>query len=289
MASVHFRRRPIEPILLMTSSNLDSISQYLLAAFQSSKPLAELARHLSPSLIELHTHQLNSQPLIDAQSPQISEVVCQLYRSWQHQHPEAGEVYWLIQSWRMLIWQPITLTLIAVYARQTSLDLSQFKQRLNLESGIVSGYLDLQLSSPTAADDQQWVLNQSCRQLSQLLQDYRSALGQQGRLSEAVAMRLVKDQIANLMLKLAAAFPQLNSVALSHLLSPWSEQLQLGPKSPFFDFELNPERSTVLAKPSACCQHYRRADGDYCLNCPKLQRAELAQRLAAHKQSLQTC
>ncbi|WP_427978299.1 siderophore ferric iron reductase [Agarivorans sp.] len=264
-------------------TNSDLLSQQLLAACKSSEPFAVLASAVHPALSDISDKPAAAEISL-ADSSQGLE---RLYRFWQRQQPKAGERYWVTRTWTMLSWQAVSLSLIGVYAAQRSLDFSQLVQGFNPQTGVVSGYKNLHLSALQQSHAK--TLASTCQSLKQLLASYFQHLQGLATLREPVAMRLVKDQLARFMLLLAEHHSAINAESLNQLLQPWYQQLQLSSKSPFFELELGPQRSKTLAKPSACCQHHLRPDGDYCLACPKLNRTEQAQQLALHQQELQQC
>ncbi|RJG47508.1 siderophore ferric iron reductase [Motilimonas pumila] len=256
---------------------LDKNQIALLQSLRQPFPVAPLAAEIDPSMALLadpteHTMIQPDQP----------DAVVQLFKYWQQAHPEAGDKYWTVRSWTMLTWQPVALALISAFGSQQLISFSHFQQRL--KQGLVSGFYWAQpLEEYSDLDPINRVLQLSA-ELNTLFQHYLLQLTQCGPLQHSVAMRLVKDQLAKMILQLAAMMPAGAEALAEPITALWCQSLQINTKPAYLNIPLAENANKTVVKRSACCLHYYRDDGDFCLTCPKQNKQQWQHSISQYQQ-----
>ncbi|MCW8347892.1 siderophore ferric iron reductase [Vibrio sp. ZSDZ65] len=236
-----------------------------------------------------HTHNLQALTNISAQvSPLLSALsengcvitpeVCAnseihtLYHFWKSRHPEAGRIYWQTRTWTMLIWQPVTVALIASYYSKRVPTLSSMTQGVNRETGVV-GTFDF-LVHNWQAGNQHERLSFAADELTVLLDDLANQLDNVCRISPSTREKLTADTVMEMLLrglKQMVVNQQLVNehipVTFSHEIKHWQQALQL-PSARFGQLNVVSDGEFFIQK-RVCCMHYRRSDGTYCHGCPQ--------------------
>ncbi|NRA55948.1 MAG: siderophore ferric iron reductase [Gammaproteobacteria bacterium] len=196
---------------------------------------------------------------------QDSQVAIQsLYQYWQQQHPEAGSSYWLTRTWTMLIWQPLYLAFVGVYATQTMPKLSAVGQ-FRGENGLISGYVLPEV--PLLEADSAQLVTYSGQQLQLLFNDLRAQFDLQYRIRPGFVAHLLADTLLVNLISFQALRLDLN---VYQQAQAWMVALGLSDKHLSALYQPTNADGRWAVKRISCCMHYRRADGDLCSNCPKL-------------------
>lgn len=200
--------------------------------------------------------------------------IATLYRHWRQAHPEAGPHYWTVRSWTYLVWQPIYLTLLGVHLAQRALCLSSLGQCV--EGGVVSGFCLAEHSVQQAAQDQ--LIGLAARQLDDWLRHQHAEFCQVQNIHGKLAQRLAADYVLAALL-LVQRQQNLGNQQLRALAAHWLDALGLRGASELLEVRLDDGRDCLTLERKACCQHFRRGDGELCSTCPKLRRDERLLRL----------
>jgi siderophore ferric iron reductase len=209
-------------------------------------------------------------------SPDNPQRVAELYRYWQQQHPEAGRHYWAVRSWTLLIWQPIYLSVLAVHLRGQAPSLRRMGQ--SLKSGFVGGFC-LPAHAPQQGHTQE-LIRFAAGQVHELVETQLDEFKQVADIYPKLA-RLLAADCAGAALLLAQRQLKHSNSQLLDLEQHWLDALQLAPRSCLEGLIAcdGGEHLSLLRR--ACCQDFRRADGELCSSCPKLKPAERLARLQA--------
>lgn len=234
----------------------------LLQSLQQPYSVAALAADIDPSMTLIADPYERTMVI-----PNQAEAFQQLFEYWQQAHPEAGAKYWTVRSWSMLTWQPVALALISAFGSQQLIDFRYFQQ--GLKQGVVSGFVwSKPLDERSELDPLRRVAALS-PQLNMLFDQYLQQLTQYGPLQHSVAMRLVKDQLAKMILQLAEMMPAGAQALAEPITALWCQHLNINTKPAYMQIPLASGNHKTVVKRGACCLHYYRDDGDFCLTCPK--------------------
>ncbi len=185
-----------------------------------------------------------------------------LYNYWQKQHPEAGAAYWLTRGWTMLIWQPLYLAFIGVYATHAVPKLSLVGQYWG-ENGLIAGFT---LPERRLFTGDLWeLIDYSGQELKLLFSSLREQFSQQYRLRPGFVAHLLADSILINLTELQQVRTDLDVYKQAEL---WFVALDLPNKHLNALYKV-PKAEVWSVKRISCCMHYRRDDGDLCSNCPK--------------------
>jgi siderophore ferric iron reductase len=198
-----------------------------------------------------------------------------LVDGWRQRHPEAGPLYWASRCWTLIIWQPLYLAVWAVHGSGAVPRLGTLAQRVR--GGMVAGYaleahepetLPVAAAIRCAADEAGTVA-------ARLYDD----LTKQVRLHPKMASRLQADSLLSALLAVARARPDWDADHTVALGEAWLDAMRLAGHSGVMTFDLpGGGRGLGLAR-KVCCQHFRRADGELCASCPKLEPEQRLLRL----------
>lgn len=186
----------------------------------------------------------------------------QLYNYWQMQHPEAGASYWLTRGWTMLIWQPLYLAFIGVYATHAVPKLSLVGQYQG-DYGLVAGFTLPEHRLVTG--DLLALIAYSGQELTLLFASLREQFALQYRLRPGFVAHLLADSILVNLTALQQLRADLDVYEQAKL---WFAAFDL-PNKHLSALYKAPEAELWSVKRISCCMHYRRDDGDLCSNCPK--------------------
>ncbi|PIA66900.1 siderophore ferric iron reductase [Pseudomonas sediminis] len=200
--------------------------------------------------------------------------IATLYQHWRQAHPEAGPHYWTVRSWTYLVWQPIYLTLLGVHLAQRMPCLSTLGQ--DVQSGVVLGFCLPDHCPQRAAEDE--LINLAGSQLADLLRRQHVEFCQVQSIHGKLAQRLAADFVLAALLLVQRQL-NLDNQQLRGLSARWLEALGLRGGSELLEVRLEDGRDCLTLERKACCQHFRRCDGELCSTCPKLRRDERLVRL----------
>ena len=193
-----------------------------------------------------------------ALEPNNRLVFQRLYQNLQDHHREAGKSYWIHKCWQLSIWQPILLSLILVYALNTSVPLSRLKIACRHSS--IFGY-SLDINKQYRGDKQALIkhITSECLLLTKSL--YRQ-LNEFLPLKAKFCQRLLSDQLLAGLAKVQTLIPAIDNDDFAAQTQLWLSGMQL-PQT------LLQTLSNGEIKRSSCCLEYRIEKTDYCNNCPK--------------------
>lgn len=188
-----------------------------------------------------------------------------LYRALAETYPEAGAVYWGCRTWQLWIWQPVFLCVWAASAEGCVVALDGF---CNQTAGLFTAGFSLPDHRPRAADGKEAVV-QTASQLKQWLAQQLPLLQTHYPLPEKLAGYLFGDSVLNALAS-AHRLGLLDRNATELAARRWQQVLGLRCNG---RLTWQPEQQEFLVEMVACCQHHRRAEGDYCNGCPKTRKS----------------
>ncbi|WP_067516635.1 siderophore ferric iron reductase [Endozoicomonas ascidiicola] len=196
-----------------------------------------------------------------------------LYDRLKNSFPEAGRGYWAVRSWDLLIWQPVMLSIIAVYSMEAIPPLRLLGQ--SSHNGMVAGYT---LPEGTCfTGETELLIQKAGHELADLSALLLSQLQQVCSFKPVLAQRLLSDQLLASLIRIPFLYGKGITLPILESHAPlWlqSTGLTSRPLQLTDSFEL---------KRTGCCLHYLRQDADVCSNYPKKARLQkLQQKKAEH-------
>jgi siderophore ferric iron reductase len=244
---------------------------------QDCRNLPELLRIAAQALPGLEgevgpaeRHQLN------CGRPGNTALVATLHSHWQQAYPEAGPHYWSARSWSLLIWQPIYLSVLAVYLCGRAPCLANMGQSMN--EGSVHGFR-LPAHCPYRGQPTSLIACAS-EQLTAFVEAQLAEFNAVTNIYPKMARLLVADCVRAALL-LAQRNEPISDEALLEAERDWLGALGLPGGGALTVLDLDDGSTCLGMGRKVCCQHFRRADGELCDSCPKLDRNERLQRLRA--------
>ncbi|MFT7185939.1 MAG: siderophore ferric iron reductase [Pseudohongiellaceae bacterium] len=194
-----------------------------------------------------------------------------VYQDLQALHPKAGVAYFRARTWVLLCWQPIYLSLISIYGLKVLPKGLMYLAQKRLP-GLVCGF-NLPAMGFIQAE-QMNLIEEACRQIRALIDEIQRQFIEVSDARKGVLDRLFIDVFLETLLTVYSLFESSKLVDIRHEADQWL----LG-----FGFEQNASRAIssncleghahvkcFYLNRISCCMHYRRDDGDLCVNCPKL-------------------
>lgn len=244
---------------------------------QHCRDLPELLRIAAQALPGLNgeigpaeTHQLTC-----GRPGNIAQVAT-LHAHWQQACPEAGPHYWSARSWSLLIWQPIYLSVLAVYLCRSVPCLANMGQSMN--EGSVHGFR-LPAHCPYRGDPKA-LMDCASEQLTTFVETQLEEFNAVASIYPKMARLLVADCVRAALL-LAQRNEPIPDESLLEAEREWLAALTLPGGGALTVLDLDDGRTCLGMGRKVCCQHFRRADGELCDSCPKLGRDARLQRLRA--------
>ncbi|WP_027467682.1 siderophore ferric iron reductase [Deefgea rivuli] len=194
---------------------------------------------------------------------QQNDLPAELLTHWQAAQPQAGKLYWCARSWGMLMWQPAYLTVFAVYASRTALDLSGFWQ--DAQVGITQGFTLPEEAAYRGAQHEiipaaaQFLLDYHQRQYAQLNTIYAYSAKQ--------AACMTVDCVLAALLHAQQHYAWSNSELAAHS-EAWLEALQWTRHGNLMFIPLHENEIAALNR-QGCCQHFRIPGEEACSTCPR--------------------
>lgn len=225
----------------------------------------------------------NALPGLDGRvgSPRPDELMLDRPRSlttllahWQAAHPKAGRHYWAARCWTLLVWQPIYLQVLAVQLDGQSPELEGIAQ--GMQQGFVAGFC-LPAHQPLHADAQR-LLRHAGQQIRQFCEQTHAACGALLGLHPKLAQRLAADCVMAALLHTQRT-DGYGNLLLCRRADAWLDACGMQGASGLLAVQLTDGGTRLGLQRKACCQHFRRADGELCDSCPKLPLAERTRRL----------
>ncbi|MFP8967671.1 siderophore ferric iron reductase [Pokkaliibacter sp. CJK22405] len=197
----------------------------------------------------------------------------QLIQQYQHLaalHPEAGHGYWALRCWALLIWQPVTLAVLAATQLDSPLDCRELGLHLG-ENQLPCGY---RLTPGAVCSQDCRSLQASANKLREQAGQLAERLGQLIRLSPTAAERLMADYALSALISCQQRMPGLSCEATLQLAEDWLSALHLTGTSRLQQIEdATSGESRLLLERRGCCLQFRCKDGLYCESCPRRKKA----------------
>lgn len=233
-----------------------------------------LAARVHPGLDGTASPSFNSG--ISCNRDSTTEAIKALVASWERAFPEAGQPYWSVRSWTLLIWQPVFIAVLGVHGVESVPPVDRLWQRL--DDGIVAGFrLPGQGWREANADEAQRIAAAGellVRVRDRLLADVTGVT----RLKRLSAHRLMADTLLGALTTLPNLSQAFTSERIQALADQWLSATGLSHQSGLMPLTLTGGQKALGLDRKACCMHYRREDGCYCASCPKLTYPERVQR-----------
>lgn len=200
--------------------------------------------------------------------------IAALHAHWASAHPEAGPHYWAIHTWSLVIWQPIYLSLLAVHLSHQVPSLANMGQTVS--EGQVGGFC-LPPHRPRQGR-QADLIGFAAEQLGQFVDRQLGDFNSVCQIYPKMARLLAADCARAALLWVDRCQPMGNA-QVRDLEGHWMEALTFSPGSSLIEVQTDDGRQRLALGRKVCCQHFRRADGDFCSTCPKLKQEERCRRL----------
>lgn len=197
-----------------------------------------------------------------------------LLEHWRGAHPEAGPLYWGSRAWTLAVWQPLYLVMIAVHEVGAVPRLAGLGQ--SVVDGFVGGF-SLPAHAPVVAGCEDALIDAAAQEASAACAALYQELAPRQKIHPKMAGRLQADCLLAALLYVAGrqGWPRARVEALA---ARWLAAMNLAGASGLMPVAV-PGGERLALERKVCCQHFRRADGELCSTCPKLDRAERMQRL----------
>ena len=233
-----------------------------------------LAARVHPGLDGTASPSFNSG--ISCNRDNTTEAIEALVASWERAFPEAGQPYWSVRSWTLLIWQPVFIAVLGVHGVGSVPPIDRLWQRL--DSGIVAGFwLPEKGWRETGADEVQRI-ERAGELLAQVRDRLLADLSGVIRLKRLSAYRLMADTLLAALATLENLSGAFTHERIQALADQWLAATGLSNQSQLMPLTLAGGQPALGLDRKACCMHYRRDDGCYCASCPKLTYPERVQR-----------
>ncbi len=197
-----------------------------------------------------------------------------LLAHWQAAHPEAGRHYWAARCWTLLVWQPIYLQVLAVRLAGQAPCLDGLAQ--GVEQGFVAGFC-LPDHQPLQGEPQR-LLRHAGAQIRGFCEQAQAVSGPLLGLHPKLAQRLAADCVMAALLY-SQRLDGCGNLQLCRAADVWLAACAMSGASGLLAVPLAEGGTRLGLQRKACCQHFRRADGELCDSCPKLPLAERERRL----------
>lgn len=187
-----------------------------------------------------------------------------IFRSLAAAYPEAGAVYWGCRTWLLWMWQPVYLGAWSASVLGVSPDFSGFRHSFD---GLFTSRFCI-AAQDCAVGDRQKAVFKTAAHLKTYMQDALPLIQPHYPLSGKLAAYFLGDAVLNA-LSAAHALRLLPRNETETLAHQWQEALAVRCNG---SLVWDGETQGFQTKLAACCQHYRREDGDFCSGCPKTRR-----------------
>jgi len=207
-------------------------------------------------------------------------LIAAVYQDLQELYPKAGVAYFRARTWALLCWQPINLALISIYG------LKVLPQGLTCLAqkrlpGLVCGFNlpDMEFIQ----DDRARLIEHASRQIQVLTDELADQFIDVSHARLAILERLLRDTFLEIFLRVYPLFETSDVVNIRNDAAKWISGLGFDARSSKQANNKNrPERNRIIKADAtalqvnriSCCMHYRRDDGELCVNCPKLIKSE---------------
>lgn len=188
-----------------------------------------------------------------------------LYQFLQSNYPEAGPHYWSCCCWNLLIWQPVYLCVLSTHVAHCVPSLNGMKQ--TLRPGLVAGFSLPQQALPTAKTES--LIKTAATNIVVLRESLYLALCKHTRLPEKLANMLEADCVTSALLHAQQHRKTIANSDIKYWSQQWLDALQLSCTDAVIEVKMEKQAPRLAICRQSCCQHFRRADGEKCHDCPK--------------------
>lgn len=200
------------------------------------------------------------------------QVISDLFHELGEYSPEAGNAYYLTRTWDLLCWQPIYLAFIAIYQCRGLLDLFSIVQ--HVEPTYTSAFYFA--NEAVLTGEEEWLIMQAGRALSQLFAQYREQMNQQIRIRPGFTRHLFADAILQQIVKYQSIINEICNPckkggeigALQHA-KLWLEACDL-PLKQLDNLRCDSNTGHLTLVRTSCCLAYKCRDVSLCEDCPRL-------------------
>ncbi len=213
-------------------------------------------------------------PRADELTLEHPQSVARLLAHWREAWPEAGRHYWAARCWTLLVWQPIYLQVLAVRLAGQAPCLDGLAQ--GVEQGFVAGFC-LPDHQPLQGEPQR-LLRHAGAQIRGFCEQAQAVSGPLLGLHPKLAQRLAADCVMAALLH-SQRLDGCGNLQLCRAADVWLAACAMSGASGLLAVPLAEGGTRLGLQRKACCQHFRRADGELCDSCPKLPLAERERRL----------
>lgn len=218
--------------------------------------LNQAAQSLSPALVHSDSQKW-SHALDMSLSPE--QTLALLHQRVVTSNPLVVPLYWGVQCWRQVSWQPVYLAVAAVHCAGTVPPLTMIKQRLQGNSLF---HYDLQVG-----DWQSGKLSTRIEfagvQLRQLAADWLEIFSGFAKLGSKNARMLLADALNHSLALLAA-----HGKPVKEILAYNQDWLQAAGMSQCRGLTAGVNEMVIVQR-NGCCLDYKKLQGTVCGNCPK--------------------
>jgi siderophore ferric iron reductase len=196
-----------------------------------------------------------------------------IYRLLEAEYPEAGQPYWSMRTWTMLVRQPIYLALAGVHQLNLTPPLDAMSQTLS-KSKVVGFIIPNRTFQRGDGSD---IINTTSQLLKETCDALFEELSDITRIKRISAMRLVADNLLAALNRLKYSNKQMTNKEIITYSTRWLCCMGLEGQSSLMPITLSSGREQLVLNRKGCCMHYRREDGGVCVSCPK---QKLPERIA---------
>lgn len=195
-------------------------------------------------------------------------------------HPEAGPNYWAVRTWGLSTWQPVMLSLAAVYGIGKALSLDKFGQHVH--PGMIAGYTvqeDIFLETTAVTSVEPSFIQCVGEQVKDYCDAIKSELMSISALKSVAADRLLADRLLATLIVMRPYFFQGDKDGFDATTRHWLSAMGLDNASAVMTFNLPDGSEDFALKRKGCCLDYRKCDGKLCSTCPRQKLSVRIQRL----------
>lgn len=210
-------------------------------------------------------HLGQSHPITIDVDHEPASAVQHLYQFLQSNYSEAGPHYWSCRCWNLLIWQPVYLCVLSTHLAHCVPSLSGMKQTLH--PGYVAGFSLPQQTLHTAKTES--LIKTAATNIVVLRDSLYIALRKHIKLSEKLANMLEADCVTSALLHAQQHRKTIPNNDIKYWSQQWLEALLLPCADAVIEVKMEEQEPRLALCRKSCCQHFRRADGEMCHDCPK--------------------
>ncbi|WP_417594238.1 siderophore ferric iron reductase [Oceanospirillum sp.] len=258
--------------------------RFLIDPQAAIRELCHLIEHHMPAMAPVIRQPDADEYILGADNQSF---ITSLYQAIEYASPEAGRFYWAAQSWNMLTWQPIILTLASVSLFNLAPDFSRIGIRLQGEMAAGLSLGENAFSDYSGVRAQVGSTDIFCdpaHHLKTFLEQSLNDISVYYPINRNLARRLFADRVLSTLLLLQSLssqsvatatqpYARLLNTQTEALAEYWLQALELEGASSLmripFQSDAFPEGERLALNRKGCCQHFRKADGEVCASCPK--------------------